>query len=74
MSKYETRTARLSDAEMNEMLAVARSPELRDELRAVAKHGPIAFDDYVAFATAVAKLANHPRRTVRPVCDSGFKL
>ncbi len=56
------------------MLAVARSPELRDELRAVAKHGPISFDDYVAFATAVAKLANHPRRAVRPVCDSGFKL
>ena len=74
MRRYETRTARLSKAEKNEMLALVRSPQIRDELRAAAEPGAISFEDYIAFATAVAKLANHPRRTVRPVCDSGFKL
>ena len=74
MKRYETRTTRLSKAEKNEMLALVRSSQLRNELRAAAEAGAISFEDYIAFATAIAKLANHPRRTVRPVRDSGFKL
>lgn len=66
--------APLSAAEKDELLALARSPELQAELRAVAANAHVSFEDYIAFATTVARLSNHPRRPVRPVRDSGFKL
>ena len=74
MSKYETRTARLSDAEKNEMLAVARSPELRDELRAIAKHGPISFDDYVALRRRSPSWRTTRAAPSARCAGSGFRL
>ena len=64
----------LSAAEKNDLLALARSTELRMELRATAKHRDVSFDDYIAFATSVARLSNHACRPFRPVRDSLFKL
>lgn len=74
MKKSETPTAPLSAAEKEELLALAGSPALRRDLRATAAGGHVSFDDYLAFVTAVAKMANHPRRPIRPVNDAGFKL
>ena len=74
MKKSETPTAPLSAAEKEDLLALAGSPELRTDLRAVAAGGHVSFEDYVAFVTAFAKMAGHPRRPVRPVNDAGFKL
>ncbi len=74
MKKSETPTAPLSAAEKEELLALAGSPDLRTDLRAIAARGHVSFEDYVAFVTAFAKMAGHPRRPVRPVNDDGFKL
>ena len=66
--------APLSTAEENELLTLAGSPELRTELRSTVTNGEISFEDYIAFATTVARLSNHARRPIRPVRDRGFKL
>jgi hypothetical protein len=47
---------------------------LRTELRSTVENREISFDDYIAFATSVARLSNHARRPFRPVNDSLFKL
>ena len=42
--------------------------------RFTAQGREISFDDYVAFATAVARLSNHARPPFRPMTGSCFKL
>ena len=67
----------LTEAEQAELLAQAASAELRKDMRCTAstdRDRNISFDDYLAFATSVARLANHPRRPFRPPTDGGFKL
>ena len=72
--RSERHTAPLTEAEKNELLALARSTELRTELRSTVENPEISFDEYIAFATSVARLSNHARRPFHPVNDSLFKL
>ena len=74
MRKSERTTVPLTAAERAELLALGDSAELRRDMRAAARNTELGFDDYIAFATSVARLANHPRPPSRPVNDSGFKL
>ena len=74
MKESERPTVPLTAAEKTEMLALAGSAELRGDLRAIARNREISFDDYIAFATSVARFANHPRRPFRAPNESGFKL
>ena len=75
--KSERPTVPLTEAEQAEMLALAASAEMRSDMRSTARYvrdRKISFDEYIAFATGVARLANHPRPPFRPPSDSGFKL
>ena len=74
MRKSERPTVPLTAAEKAELLALAGSAELRRDMHSTARNVEISFDDYIAFATSVARFANHPRRPFRPPNDSGFKL
>ena len=47
--KSERPTAPLTEAEKNELLALAGSTELRTELRSTVENREISFDDYIAF-------------------------
>ena len=64
----------MTAAEKNELLALAGSAELRNDMRSTDRHGKSSFDDYIRFADSVARLSNHARRPFRPVNDSLFKL
>ena len=66
--------ARLTAAEKNELLALARSAALRRDLRSIAYERDIDVDDYIAFATTVARMSNHASRPFRPIRGSNFKL
>ena len=75
--KSERPTVPLTEAEQAELLALAASAELRNDMRCTARcvrDRKISFDEYIAFATGVARLANHPRPPYRPPSDCGFKL
>ena len=72
--RSERPTARLTEAEKEELLALAGSTQLRADLRSIVENQEVSFDDYIAFATSVARLSNHARRPFRPVNDSLFKL
>ena len=75
--RSEKPTAPLTEAEKAELLALAGSTELRMDMRTVAgnvRHRETSVDDYVAFATAVARLSNHARPPFRPMTGSCFKL
>ena len=75
--RSEKPTAPLTDAEKAELLALAGSTELRMDMRSAVsnvRNRKISIDEYIAFATSVARLANHPRRPFRPPNESGFKL
>ena len=72
--RSERPTARLTEAEKEELLALAGSTQLRADLRSIVENREVSFDDYIAFATSVARLSNHARRPFRPVNDSLFKL
>ena len=74
MRKSERTTVPLTAAEKAELLALAGSDELRRDMRATVRNAELSFDDYIAFATNIARLANHPRRRSRPVNDGGFLL
>lgn len=74
MRKSERTTVPLTAAERAELLALGGSSELRRDMRAAARNVKLNFDEYIAFATSVARFANHPRRLSRPVNDDGFKL
>ena len=64
--KSERPTAPLTEAEKNELLALAGSTELRTELRSTVENREISFDDYIAFATSVARLSNHAPPALPP--------
>ena len=72
--------ARLTAAEKNELLALARSAALRRDLRSIAYERDVDVDvdvdvdDYIAFATTVARMSNHASRPFRPIRGSNFKL
>ena len=70
----ERRTTPLTSGEMRELVALAGSTELREDLPATVRNLELSFDEYIAFATSVARLSNHPRRPFRPVNDNLFKL
>ena len=72
--KSETPMAPLTAAEKNELLALARSATLRRDLRAIAYERDVDVDDYIAFATTVARMSNHARRPFRPIRGGNFKL
>ena len=72
--RSETSMAPLTPAEKSELLALARSAELREDLRAIAHERVVDVDDYIAFATTVARLSNHARRPFRPIRGNNFKL
>ena len=66
--------APLTLAERDELLALARSAALREDLRSIERDRVVDFDDYIAFATAVARLSNHARPPFRPMRGNNFKL
>ena len=66
--------ARLTAAEKNELLALARSAALREDLRTIAHKRIVDVDEYIAFATTVARLSGHARRPFRPIRGNNFKL
>ncbi len=66
--------APLTRAERDELLALARSAALREDLRSIERDRVVDFDDYIAFATAVARLSNHARPPFRPMRGNNFKL
>ena len=66
--------APLTRAERGELLALARSAALREDLRSIERDRVVDFDDYIAFATAVARLSNHARPPFRPMRGNNFKL
>ena len=75
--RYEEPAAPLTEAEKAELRALAGSTELRTDMRSVARNArirEIGVDDYVAFATAIARLSNHVRPPFRPMIGSCFKL
>ena len=72
--RSEMPMALLTAAEKNELLALARSAALREDLRSIAHERVADIDDYIAFATTVARLSNHARRPFRPIRGSNFKL
>ena len=75
--KSERPTVPLTEAEQAELLALAASAEMRSDMRSTARYlrdRKISFDDYVSFATAVARLSNHARPPFRPMTGSCFKL
>ena len=72
--RSERPTAPLTEAEKAELLALAGSTELRTDMRSTVRNREISFDDYIAFASSIARLAGHPRPPFRPMCDSGSKL
>ena len=75
--RSEKPTGPLTEAEKAELRALAGSTELRTDMRTIAanvRNREISIDEYIAFATSVARLANHPRRPFRPPNESGFKL
>ena len=66
--------APLTRAERDELLALARSATLREDLRSIERDRVVDLDDYIAFATAVARLSNHARPPFRPMRGNNFKL
>ena len=74
MTRSAKRMAPLTSAERNEFLELARSATLRADLRSIAHDRVVDIDDYIAFATSVARLSNHARRPFRPIRGSNFKL
>ena len=72
--RSEMPMARLTAAEKNELLALARSAALRRDLRSIAYKRDVDVDDYIAFATTVARMSNHASRPFRPIRGSNFKL
>ena len=66
--------APLTRAERDEFLALARSAALREDLRSIERDRVVDFDDYITFATAVARLSNHARPPFRPMRGNNFKL
>ena len=56
------------------MLALAGSDELREDMRSIARNREAGIDEYIAFATSVARLSNHARPLFRPMIGSCFKL
>ncbi len=72
--RSEASMAPLTAAEKSELLALARSAALREDLRAIAHERVVDVDDYIAFATTVARLSNHARRPFRPIRGNNFKL
>ena len=66
--------APLTRAERDELLALARSAALREDLRSIERDRVVDFDDYIAFATTVARLSNHARPPFRPMRGNNFKL
>lgn len=74
MRESDGHTARLTAAEKAELLALARSEELRQDLRTIAGNREAGIDEYIAFATSVAKLSNHARPPFRPMIGNHFKL
>ena len=75
--RSEGQTVPLTEAEQAELLSFAASAELRQDMLCTARSirgREVSFDDYIAFATTLARLANHPRRAFLPVNDTLFKL
>ena len=66
--------APLTRAEKDELLALARSAGLRADLRSIERDHVVDIDDYIAFATMVARLSNHARPPFRPMRGNNFKL
>ena len=66
--------APLTAAEKNELLTLARSAALREDLRTIARKRIVGVDDYIAFAMTVARLSNHARRPFRPIRGNNFRL
>ena len=66
--------APLTRVEKAEVLALARSAALREDLRSIAHERVVDVDDYIALATAVARLSNHARPPFRPMRGNNFKL
>ena len=75
MKESDGHTVRLTAAEKAEMLALAGSDELREDMRSIARNREAGIDEYIAFATSVARLSNHARPPFRrPMIGSCFKL
>ncbi len=74
MTRSAKPMAPLTPAEKAELLELARSASLREDLRSIAHQRAVDVDDYIAFATSVARLSNHARRPFRPIRGSNFKL
>ena len=72
--KSERPTAPLTEAEKAELLALAASAELRRDLRSIVRNRDAGVDEYLAFATSIARLSNHARRPFRPMAGTCFKL
>ena len=72
--RSERPTAPLTEAEKAELLALAASAELRRDLRSIVRNRNAGVDEYLAFATSVARLSNHARRPFHPMTGTCFKL
>ena len=74
MTKSERPTVPLTAAEKAELLALAKSAELRKDLRSGARKREASIDEYIAFVTGIARLSNHARRPFRPMIGNHFML
>ena len=67
----------LSAAERAELLALRDSADLCREMRALRRSAasrPVDLDAYVRFATALSRMAGHPRRPFRSIVDRDMRL
>ena len=71
-------TAPLSPAEKIELVGLVGSDTLRSDLRFLSRPRagtPAAdFDDYIRFATTIARMSDHARRPFRPIEGTLMKL
>ena len=74
MTESERPTVPLTAAEKAELLALAKSAELRQDLRSGARKREASVDEYIAFVTSIARLSNHARRPFRPMIGNRFML
>ena len=67
-------TVPLTAADRTELLSLAASDHLREDMRFTIRHGRVSIDHYIAFATSFDRFENHPCRPFRSVNDNLFKL
>ena len=77
MTSSGERSNPLSEAEKAELRELAQSGSLRRDLRRLRenrRNAPPAFDEFIRFATTMARLGNHPRRPFRRIPEGRMML